>query len=83
MNIATSIMEEMTRVLKSVDGQFKKMATEPYATRKLTEAEQFNLYRNLTPEKMFESIQGMNSVKEFEDFNKWLYRMEQKENKNG
>jgi len=83
MNMMTSVMEGIYQRLKHVDNYMKKSVTERYGERKLTEAEQYNAFKNMSVDKMFETIQGMKSLKEFEDWNKWLYRMEQKEANNG
>ena len=81
MNIMTDVMNRTYKALKDFDAHMKNSVTEPYGTAKLTEREQLDRYRSLTPEKMFQQIQSM-SYKDFQDFNKWLYRMEQKEQKN-
>ena len=83
MNLATETMQYMTEILRGVDKVYKKYASDPYATRKLSEAEQRDLYRSLTPEKMFDAVQNMKDAKEFRNFNEWLFKMEQKENQNG
>lgn len=82
MNIATLTSQKMYDMLKATDRKVKEYATEPYGQRKLTEAEQMMAYRSLTPEKMYETIQGMD-YKQFQKFNNWLYKMEQKEANNG
>ena len=83
MNLSSNILRHMQEIRRATHRQVQKMATEPYATRKLSEAEQRNLYRSLTPEKMFDAVQNMKDAKEFRDFNEWLFKMEQKENQNG
>ena len=57
MNLATNQMEKMTDMMRKTDARLKEMGKEPYGMRKLTEAEQMQQYRNLTPEKIFEMIE--------------------------
>ena len=83
MNLMTLTSQKMYEMLKAADRKVQEYATEPYGQRKLTEAEQMSLYKSLTPDKMFEAIQNMRTLQEFEDWNKWLFRMEQKEANNG
>ena len=83
MNLITSGMEGVYDRLKHVDNYMKKSVTEPYAERKLTEAEQLRMFRSMTPDKLVEAISQMKDYKEFRKFNDWLYKMEQKERNNG
>jgi len=82
MNIATNTMEKMTKMLRAIDGKCKEYATEPYGQKKLSPKEQMDLYKSMTPEKLFETLDTLDSDG-FRKFNEWLYRMEQKEGKNG
>lgn len=75
MNIATMTMEKMSKMLSAIDQKYKEFATEPYGIRKLTEREQWEQYKTLTPDKLIQLIQ----TEGLEKTNKWLYRMEQKE----
>jgi len=67
MNIYTQVMENTTRMLKNADEQMKKMATEPYATRRATAKEHRDFIRNLTPDQLMSLIQehGEQSVDEY------------------
>jgi len=78
MNIATQSMEKMTKILRAVDKKYKEYATEPYGQKKLTAKEQMDMYRSMTPEKLFNALDTMDSD-QFRKFNDWLYKMEQKE----
>ena len=79
MNIATMAMNKMTEMLQATDQKLKEFATEPYGVKELTEKEQMDMYKSLTPEKLIEMIQE----KGLKDTNEWLYAMEQKEQKYG
>lgn len=81
MNLATDVMLGIKERLGDFEKQVQKYATEPYGQRKLTPAEELHEYKSLTPEKFYEKIQTMD-YNEFKQFNKWLFKMEQKETKN-
>ena len=78
MNLATETMNKMTEMLKNIDQKYKEFAAEPYGTRKLSAREQYEQYKNLTPEKLIDTLASLDS-KGFKAFNEWLYKMEQKE----
>lgn len=75
MNITTNAMQRLTKILTNTHEALGKMATEPYGVRKLTEREQWDMYKNLTAERLGELIEEQGLAK----VNDWLYRMEQKE----
>ena len=74
MNIATNVMEKMTRMLRNTDTKLKAMGETPYRTRQATPKEQKEMYENLTEAGLYEMIEkeGIEAV------NKWLYSMEQR-----
>ena len=77
-NIMTDVMERTYEKLKHFDNHMKKSVTEPYGQKKLTAKEQMDMYRSMTPEKLFNALDTMDSD-QFRKFNDWLYKMEQKE----
>ena len=82
MNLATETMNKMYKMLSKSDSKLKEMGKEPYGQRKLSEREQYQKYKELTPEKLIDTLAGLDS-KGFKQFNEWLYRMEQKEKEYG
>ena len=78
MNLMTSSMEKMTKMLRDTDAKLKTMGDMPYRQRKATPKEQMEMYQNLTEADLYQMVEkhGTDAV------NKWLYRMEQR-SKNG
>lgn len=78
MNIATNTMQKMTNMLRAIDGKYKVYATEPYGQKKLSAKEQMDLYKSMTPEKLLNALDTLDSDS-FRKFNEWLFKMEKKE----
>lgn len=79
MNLATDVMLGIRERLGDFEKQVKQYATEPYGQKKLTEREQYEMYRTLTPDKLIDLMRE----KGYKETNEWLYRMEQLEAKYG
>jgi len=75
MNLLTNSMERLTKMLLQTDAKLKTMGAEPYGVRKTTQAEQRQMYQNLTPDQLFQMIDKYGTA----EVNKWLRKFMPKE----
>lgn len=68
MNILTSAMNKMTKMMIQTDAKLKEYGAEPYGQRKLTDKEQRDKVANLTSQELMTMIEEHGR----EDVNKWL-----------
>ena len=70
MNIMTSAMNKMHKMLSQADAKLKEYGAEPYGTRKATVKEQQERYDNLTPQE----LQSMIDERGVDAVNEWLQK---------
>ena len=74
MNTLTLAMEKLTDMLIRADGKLKGMGAEPYGQVKSTEKDQRDMYRSLTPEKLYQLIEERG----VEPVGRWMVQMRKK-----
>ena len=70
MNILTSAMNKMTKMMIQTDAKLKEYGSEPYGQRKLTDKEQRDKVANLTSQELMAMIEEHGR----EDVNAWLQK---------
>ncbi len=79
MNIMTNVQEGVYQRLKQFDAHMKKSVTEPYGQKKLSDREQLDMFRSMTPDQMIDTMR----TKGYVETSRWINEMEQKEAKYG